>query len=74
MTNQERIDQYNQRVALLTEYGLPVNETLNIDDVGNFSRSCVVQIPVFFGEGLSSYQLSFGTDGEFIHILNLWQN
>ena len=37
MTNQERIDQYNQRVALLTEYGLPVNETLNIDDVGNFN-------------------------------------
>ncbi len=37
MTNQERIDQYNERVALLTEYGLPVNETLNIDDVGNFN-------------------------------------
>ncbi len=37
MTNQERIDQYNERVALLTEYGLPVNETLIIDDVGNFN-------------------------------------
>ena len=36
MTNQERIDQYNKIVALLTEYGLPVDKTLIIDDSGNF--------------------------------------
>ena len=36
MTNQERIDQYNQRIELLKEYGLPINNTCTIDEAGNF--------------------------------------